>query len=98
MPPPKNQKQDSLDSIIEMVSRNDEKMKNLIENHTELSNDLLEIRSELNNVKSSLESYKLKLDNLNSFWERIFDSGWKIALMVIGGAILYFLRLQSPPN
>jgi hypothetical protein len=81
-----------------MVSRNDEKMKTLIQNHEGVSNDLAQVIKDLSQVKLSLESYKLQVNNLNNFWEKVFDSSWKLALMVIGAAILYFLRLQSPPS
>jgi archaellum component FlaC len=98
MSPPKSQSQETIDSIIEMVSRNDEKMKTLIQNHEGVSNDLAQVIKDLSQVKLSLESYKLQVNNLNNFWEKVFDSSWKLALMVIGAAILYFLRLQSPPS
>ena len=98
MSPPKSQSQETIDSIIEMVSRNDEKMKTLIQNHEGVSNDLAQVIKDLSQVKISLESYKLQVNNLNNFWEKVFDSSWKLALMVIGAAILYFLRLQSPPS
>ena len=98
MTPPKSQKQETLDNIIEMVSRNDERIKSLIQSNENFAEELTEITNELDQVKLSLESYKLQVDNLNSFWGKIFDGGWKIALMILGAAILYFLRLQSPPN
>jgi hypothetical protein len=98
MSPPKSQSQETIDSIIEMVSRNDEKMKTLIQNHEGVSNDLAQVIKDLSQVKLSLESYKLQVNNLNNFWEKVFDSSWKLALMVIGAAILYFLRLQTPPS
>jgi hypothetical protein len=98
MSPPKSQSQETIDSIIEMVSRNDEKMKTLIKNHEGISNDISQVIKDLSQVKLSLESYKLQVNNLNNFWEKVFDSSWKLALMVIGAAILYFLRLQTPPS
>ena len=98
MTPPKSQKQETLDNIIEMVSRNDERIKSLIQSNENFAEELTEITNELDQVKLSLESYKLQVDNLNSFWGKIFDGGWKISLMILGAAILYFLRLQSPPN
>lgn len=98
MSPPKSQSQETIDSIIGIVSRNDEKMKNLIQNYESISNDMSQVMKDLSEVKLSLESYKLQVNNLSNFWEKVFDSSWKLALMVIGAAILYFLRLQSPPT
>ena len=94
----KSTKDDNIETIIDIVSRNDEKIKFLVSKHEELSDDLNEIRSELQNVKTSLEAHRLKIESLNDFWGKIFDSGWKLGLMILGAAILYFLRLQSPPN
>jgi|694.fasta_scaffold00676_22 hypothetical protein len=98
MSPPKNQTQESIDSLVETSSRHDERINNLIGNNDSISEEIKALKKELIDLKLSLESYKLKIDNMNGFWEKVFDSAWKLALMVIGATILYFLKLQSPPS
>jgi hypothetical protein len=104
MPPPKNQKE-LIDSLIETASRNDERIKSILEEqesfvttHDKFRDDLKEISKECHDIKIKLESLTIKVDKSNNFWEKVFDNFWKLALMVIGGAILYFLNLQSPPS
>ena len=94
----KNQLQDNLDSLLEKVSRHDERIRSLADEKDNIFNEIEQIKTEFSNLKLNLESYKLKIDNMNGFWEKIFDSAWKLALMVIGATILYFLKLQSPPS
>ena len=102
---PDDHEMDSLHKLRDMVSRNDERIKLLIEKNDELTTDFDKINNELNDLQSSISEIqqeikviKNRLDKIDGIWDRIFDSAWKIVLMVIGGAILYYLGLQSPPN
>lgn len=94
----KNQLQDNLDSLLEKVSRHDERIKSLVDDKDNILNEIEQIKNELSSIKLNLESYKLKLENIHGFWEKLFDGGWKLALMILGALILYMLKLQSPPN
>ena len=94
----KNQLQDNLDSLLEKVSRHDERIKSLVDDKDNIFNEIEQIKNELSSIKLNLESYKLKLENIHGFWEKLFDGGWKLALMILGALILYMLKLQSPPN
>ena len=96
---------DGLHRLRDMVSRNDERIKSLIDSHDELTNDcdkinndLVEMQSSITEINQEIKNIKTRLDKIDGIWDRIFDSAWKIVLMVIGGAILYYLGLQSPPN
>jgi chromosome segregation ATPase len=94
----KNQLQDNLDSLLEKVSRHDERIMSLADEKDNIFNEIEQIKTEFSNLKLNLESYKLKVENIHGFWEKLFDGGWKIALMVLGALILYMLKLQSPPS
>lgn len=94
----KNQLQDNLDSLLEKVSRHDERIKSIVDDKDNILNEIEQIKNELSSIKLNLESYKLKLENIHGFWEKLFDGGWKLALMILGALILYMLKLQSPPN
>lgn len=94
----KNQLQEMLDSFLEKVSRHDERINSLSQDKDNIINNVEQIKNELSELKLNLESYKLKIENIHGFWERLFDGGWKIALMVLGAIILYMLKLQGPPN
>mgnify|MGYP003336968182 FL=1 len=93
--PPKSQSQIALDGLSEQISRHDERIKALVEGGENVASGLNELKKELTDLKISLESYKLQIENISSVWSRIFDAGWKIAIMVLGAFILYMLRLQS---
>jgi len=101
MPPAKKTTSD----VSDIVTRHDERITTIVkslENHTEknesIDKDILIINNEIKDIKHSLDVMQKKLEAVDGIWGRIFDSLWKIALMVIGGTILYFLNLQSPPN
>jgi DNA repair ATPase RecN len=93
---PKSQIQQTMDVMLEQVSRHDERIKSVVDDCELHKSALDDIKKEIVDLKLSLESYKLKIDNINGFWSRIFDSGWKIAIMILGAFILYMLKLQSP--
>jgi hypothetical protein len=100
MPPAKKTTSD----VSDIVTRHDERIATIIsslENHTEknesIDKDILDLKNEIKDIKHSLDVMQKKLEAVDGIWGRIFDSLWKIALMIIGGAILYFLNLQSPP-
>jgi len=96
--PPKNTTQETLDTLIEKFSRHDERINSLLGEKETINNKLDDLAQSLQDLKLNIESYKLKLENMHGFWEKIFDGGWKIGLMVLGAFILYMLKLQSPPN
>ena len=91
--PPKSQSQ-IVNGLSEQVSRHDERIKSLTEDGENFTSNLNDLKKELTDLKISIESYKLQIENINGFWSKIFDSGWKIAIMVLGAYILYMLRLQ----
>jgi chromosome segregation ATPase len=92
---PKSQSQQAIDNLLEQVSRHDERIKSVCEDHESVKSTIDEIKKEILDLKLNIESYKLKIENINGFWNRIFDSGWKIAIMILGAYILYMLKLQS---
>jgi len=102
---PDNHEIDVLHRLRDIASRNDERIKLLIERNEELStdydkvkNDLTDIQNTIIEIHQEIKSVKTRLDKIDGIWDKIFDSAWKIILMIIGGAILYYLGLQSPPT
>lgn len=92
---PKSQSQQAIDNLLEQVSRHDERIKSVCEDHASVKSTIDEVKKEILDLKLNIESYKLKIENINGFWNKIFDSGWKIAIMILGAYILYMLKLQS---
>ena len=95
---PKNTTQETLDDLLEKLSRHDERINSLLNEKENMHNKIDALYQSIQDLKLNIESYKLKLENMHGFWERIFDGGWKIGLMVLGAFILYMLKLQSPSN
>lgn len=92
-------------TLRDLVSRNDERINMLLDKNDELEAqidqleaDNTELKDELVKTKALLETLTKRVDKIDGLWEKIFDMFWKIALMVIGGAILYYMGLQSPPG
>lgn len=90
--------------IRDLAARNDERIKLLIEKNEELTEEnrkmekeMAEFQNEMQTMTQQVSDLTAKMKKLDGIWERIFDTIWKIALMIIGGTILYFLGLQSPP-
>lgn len=100
MPPAKKTTTD----VSDMVTRHDERITTImrsLENHIEkndnIDKDIIDLKNEIKDIKHTLDVMQRKLEAVDGIWVKIFDNVWKIALMVIGGAILYYLNLQSPP-
>jgi predicted nuclease with TOPRIM domain len=95
----------ALHALQEIAARNDERITMLMEHKDDLEakieqlqDDNKELKDELQKVKNGLEALIQRVDKIDGIWDKIFDNLWKIILMVIAGAILYYLGLQSPPG
>lgn len=102
--PRDNLEHGSLHWIRDLASRNDERIKLLMEKNEELvreknqmEQELAEFQNQLQTVTQEMASLTARMNKVDGIWDRIFDNFWKIILMIIGGSILYFLGLQSPP-
>jgi len=99
--------QQILHRITAIESKNlnaiEDDLQNLNEKVAILEND--DCRGEIQELKTKIHSFDLKQENItlrigshDGRWNKIFDSIWKFALMLIAGFILYKLGFQSPPN
>lgn len=102
--PRENAEYGSLHWIRDLASRNDERIKLLMEKNEELvkeknqiEQELADFQNQLQTVTQEMASLTARMNKVDGIWDRIFDNFWKIILMIIGGSILYFLGLQSPP-
>jgi predicted nuclease with TOPRIM domain len=102
--PRENPEYGSLHWIRDLASRNDERIKLLMEKNEEIvrennqmEKELEEFQNQLQTVTQEMASLTARMNKVDGIWDRIFDNFWKIILMIIGGSILYFLGLQSPP-
>jgi len=100
MPPSKKPTAD----VSDMVTRHDERITTILKSMEEkstqqrsMADDILDLKHEIKDIKHTLETMDKKLQAVDGIWGKIFDNAWKIALMIIGSAILYFLNLQAPP-
>lgn len=92
-------------TLRDLVSRNDERISMLLDKNDELEaqidqleSDNTELKDQLVQQKTIVDALTKRVDKIDGLWEKIFDNFWKIVLMIIGGAILYYLGLQSPPG
>lgn len=102
--PRENPEYGSLHWIRDLASRNDERIKLLIEKNEELTEENRKMEKEMGDFQNEMQSLTqqvsdltVRMNKLDGIWDRIFDNFWKIVLMIIGGSILYYLGLQSPP-
>lgn len=58
--------------------------------------DFEEIRNSINQINSKIQSMDVRVGNNDSRWFLLFDSVWKIVLMLIASYILYKLGWQPP--
>lgn len=67
--------------------------------------DISDLEKDMHEFKERLRTFELKIESIatktlqhETRWSQIFDLIFKIALMLIGGFLLYKLGLSSPPN
>ena len=102
MPPSKKPDDDILRSLQETAIRLDEKIKAILDKHDlfaksdeKLDEKTEKLKNELQELRTTLNNLSDKLKFVGGIWEKIFDDAWKLALTVIGAAILYILGFQS---
>ena len=93
MPPSQKPNDEILRSLQEMATRADEKIKTLMERHTELlstdgrlGDKIEEIKRELTDLRVTVASISDKLRFVGGIGEKIFDDAWKLVLTKIGRA------------
>lgn len=59
--------------------------------------DVEDLEDKVHNLEVKLEMISLKLGTHDNRWFLMFDTVWKMALMLVAGYILYKLGLQAPP-
>lgn len=74
-----------------------EKLKSLESKDCSVSKTDAEIRDKVHSLDLKMENFNLRMGHHDNRWTQVFDSFWKITLMIIAGYILYKLGLQSPP-
>jgi DNA repair exonuclease SbcCD ATPase subunit len=62
-----------------------------------LKSDNQELNKKIHSLELKLEATNYKVGSQENRWIRIFDSLWKILLMIIASYILYKLGLQGKP-
>ena len=95
--------------LVEHQNDLDERVDKLLETHQSSLSHLAVIESKeynsiianlevrVKNLELKVEMISMRIGNHDSRWLLIFDSVWKICLMLVGGYILYKLGISPPP-
>lgn len=80
---------DEINDISEKVA--------IMENY-ELADEIEKAQNKMHLMEIRLENLDHRIGSHDKSWSKIFDTIWKLALMLIAGFILYKLGIQAPPS